>query len=580
MGSVAEVRGALEEHALGGTPVPVERLADVPTTELCHMNEHDVAMLLLLGAVCARLDGGASAAPILKDVARRYMTASLLYSGRVLPRAEEMVELLDRGVDEGSPDILAELADHLSQGWPEYGDSVFPPALARLAGQRGLEMPADSFTRVSFLLWRQGLAAAAENRAEEAVSLFEQSLERYRKYLYYADAAWLFTDLVIALLLAGQISEAKAVHDLQLRYVTKLVETYADASAEAGQPSAFHLGDLQSGSYSTFVESVTLRPKGLTEQDKKLLVRYLDASERFIAACRYGSRRDFEAGLDIFSFGWVTFQRSPYPRILRHLAERYCEGVDDWHIPLTAHERWQRMLSSYRMRVKAEVLVATAVGLHNRLAHAGMEEHANLVLLDAAILFARLHGTDEALDWITRYLGELRPKIPKALSAGVNYLQTTQHVESSWMLARYAAERADILAPDLFSLGLDTPWPTEPRVDIALYDQHLSLGGITVYETTPPPLLDVLAVLGEEFTRSREEGRDVPFLSAAELSRRTGRTPGALAQAVRRFRSTCKGVLHEATELNSEWEDVIQGRPGYRLNPHRVGRFLAYASRV
>jgi hypothetical protein len=118
--------------------------------------------------------------------------------------------------------------------------------------------------------------------------------------------------------------------------------------------------------------------------------------------------------------------------------------------------------------------------------------------------------------------------------------------------------------------------PGSVQLEVTLYGRLLSLEGITVHEITPDPLVGILEVLGAEFISSRQKGKDIPLLSAAELSARTGRTPAALAQTVRRFRTMCQQRFKEATDWQISPDAVIQGRPGYRLNPESVERFHRY----
>ncbi|MHC0431539.1 hypothetical protein ACX6XY_15340 [Streptomyces sp. O3] len=577
MRSVADTYKALEEHALGGSAFDVAALADLAGGDLRQTDEHDVATLLVLAALCARLDGGGSAAAELTDVADQYTRSSLLYTGRILPRAKEMIALLDRSTDDRSLDGLVETADHLSQGWPAYGDSVFPAAFDRLAGELGLEPDAGCFSQVSFVLWWQALEAAARNDPHTARPLFERSLERYRRYLYYADAAWIFTDLVAAALLADQQEEAADILDEQRRYVQGVLAEHPAASP--GGPHVFHVGDVISGGYSTFVESSSLRPSGFTERDHALLLRFVRASEFLVSAARYRTRKDFEAALDVFSAGRAAFPQSPYPRIFRHLAEACAKGAEAWDVHLTAHERWHQMLRTYRVRVKPHVLIETATALHERLSYAGLAEHAGLVLLDAAVLHAHLHGRSLAVAWITRYLERLRAVVPDALSAVVDHVQAPRGAEEWSLLGRYIGLRTSCLAPELLSVGLAERQSAEPsQLQVSLYGRLLAIEGITVHESTPPPLVDILTVLGDELNRGQAEGTEPPFLSASELAERTGRTGAALAQAVRRFRGACQRTFQEATDWDIVQEAVIQGRPGYRMNPQSVQRFAVYSA--
>ncbi|MGW8377223.1 tetratricopeptide repeat protein [Streptomyces sp. ODS28] len=574
MTSVAGAFKALEEHVRGGRPYDVAGLAELSAADLRQSDEHDVATLLLLGALCARLDGGQSAAGPLFTVMERYTDSSLLYTGRILPRTEEIVRLLDRSVDERSLAGLEEAADHMSQGWSAYADSVFPEAFQRLAEGLGLDPEPRAFSEVSFVLWWRGLEAAASGEPAKARPLFEQSLARYRRYLYFADTAWLFTDLVVADLAAGEHERAAAVLEEQRGYVESVREQFPPARS-AAKPY-FHVGDVRSGEYGTFVESSALRPGELAPRDHELLRRYVRAAEFFLAACRYGRRRDFEAGLDVFSLGWTGFPESPYPRILRRLAERHAghAGSEEWDVHLTAHERWHRMLRTYRVRVKPGPLIDAAVTLHEQLGHAGLREHAGLVLLDAAVLHARLHGRETAVEWITRYLAELRSTVPDALGAVVDHVQAPRRRGEWQSLSTYIGLRADLLAPEFLSVGVTDSRMSDPdRLDIALYGTRLSVEGVTVHEHAPAPLVDVLKVLGGDLMRAQDAGEDAPFLTAAELAERSGRTTAALAQTVRRFRAACKQAFSELTDWDIAQDAVVQGRPGYRMNPQRVGNF-------
>ncbi|MGW0931842.1 hypothetical protein [Streptomyces sp. NPDC002644] len=586
MSSVAERYRRLEEHAAGGGRAVVGELVDVPASDLRQAEEHDVALLLVLGEVCARAEGGGSAAPTLLATAERYVDTSFLHTGRILPRTRELIGLLDRAVRERSLDLLLEVSDHFSQGWAGYADSVFPTAFARLAAAIGVTAEPAAFARVSFTLWREGLDAAAADDPERAVPLFRASLERYRRYRYYADASWLHTDLVVAHLLAGRQEEAAAELEAQRAYVEKVLAEHPPAESGPtaseltgagpgeGQSSAFHLGDVRSGRYSTFVESAALRPRELTERDRALLLRYVRASEFLLSAARYGARRDFDAGLDVFTFGWAAYRQSPYPKIFRQLGDRCLEAGERGSAHLTAYENWHLMLRGYRVRVKPGALVGTAAALRDRLARAGLDACAALVVLDTAVLHARLHGRPTAVEWVTRYLRDLRPILPEAVGVVSGYLQASRDAERGQLLSRYIGLRAAHLAPEFLSLDLgDELLPGPDRLEVALYGPLLSIEGVTVHERTPQPLVDVLRVLGQDWERHRAAGTEPPFLSAAELAERTGRTTAALAQTVRRFRMACAERFGEVADLGIGQDAVLQGRPGYRLNPRTVHRF-------
>ncbi|MEU1176792.1 hypothetical protein ABZ464_03920 [Streptomyces sp. NPDC005820] len=567
----------LEAHVAEGRVPELSAVRELSGPALLEADEHDVALLLFLTALCARLDGGTSVSADLYDVARRYQEMSFLYTGRIIPRIKEMIELLDRGVDTRSLAVLTEVADHLSQGWAEYPDSVFPSAFTRLAGQLGHDVGEEPFTRTSFSCWQRGLERAAAGDPGPAREYFQQSLAKYRRYLYYADASWLFMDVVITLLMDGRTREAAEVCDEQRTYVEEVVASLPLAADRGDRSFAFHQGDVHSGGYSTFVESATLNPRELTEQDREVLVRYVRAGEFLVAACRHRSVSDFCAALDLFSFGWTTFPRSPYPRILQHLVDRYGAETPQWNVHLTAYTLWHQMLRMSRASIRSRALIATAMGLRERLGYAGMRRHADVVLLDAAILHSRLHGKQATVEWITRYVAQLRPEIPGLLQAAINYLQASSEDDAERLLTPYIGLRSRYTAPDLILAATFWRVPRGPgRVEVALYGRLLSVEGVTVYEITPDPLISVLEVLGAEFLRNRREGRDVPLMSAAELSARTGRTPAALAQTVRRFRAVCEEKFQEATDWSVPADAVIQGRPGYRFNPANVESFHRY----
>ncbi|MER5353607.1 hypothetical protein ABT093_25125 [Kitasatospora sp. NPDC002551] len=576
-----EIYRALEAYADGNGPRPaLDELGRLSGPGLVQSDEHAVARTLLLAALCGRLDGNGSVADGLLNVARTYEENSFLHTGRIMPRFKELIGLLDRAVDDRDPRTLVEVADHLSQGWSAYPASVFPAALARLAAELGFAGGEEPFTTSSFSVWCEALDTAADDRAEQAEPLFRDSLARYRAYRYHADAAWLFTDIVIVQLTLGRDDEAAATVEEQRQYITEVLARYP--VAEDGEP-VFQLGDVQSGVYSTFVESVTLWPKALAEQDRTILQRYLRTSELLLSACKYRARRDFVAALDLFSFGWMSFPASPYPYIFQLLARRLGSLSRDWNAQLTAYAGWHRMLRASPVGPTSQHLIGAALDLHDRLGHSGLGRQGDIALLDAAIIHARLHGRAATVEWIGRYTKQLRSKVPDLLRAAVDCLQSggdepaPADEAARRALAHYMGLRSRYAVPAPILERPLAKLPDQPvHVEVALYGRLLSIEGITVYEQTPDPLTDILDVLGEEFTRCRTEGRDVPLLSAAELSARTGRTSAALAQSVRRFRGVAQERFRQATTFTFDPSTVIQGRPGYRINPAAVESFLRY----
>ncbi|MFE0044574.1 serine/threonine-protein kinase [Streptomyces albireticuli] len=653
---------ALEEQVMRQALPDLGPVRGLSGPELLEADEGEVARLLILAAVGSYAAGGPPATDVLSAVSRRYQERSFLCTGRSLPRAVELIGLLDAAVAARSLRQLGEVADHVSQGWPGYSDSVFPAAFTALAarldpmstdaGGAGLGSGAEAtprsgtaltptparasgsgmgtgagagtfngtafrpaaafatasasgaaseaafadggFAVTSFTRREAGLGHAAAGRAVQAADVLRESLGRYRASPYRADAVWVFTDLILAELMAGRVREAAGVGEEQHRFVEEVFTTLPPVTGPAGAGVAF-------------TRPAGLRPRALAPEDHELLLRHVRTGQFLVEACRHRSAEDFAAAVDLLSFGWAHFADSPYPRILRHLAGRYAAPGAPWEVCLGAEGWWHRMLRSSRARVTSAHLVATATALRARLAHAGLLVQGDVALLDAAVVHARLYGAAATVEWVTRYVGELRLRIPDLLRAAVTYLQAPTAQEAARLLASYTALRAACAAPDLLcAAGLHPAGPLRlagplhpagplrpadpshpagpdgavarggrsPRLEVAFYGSLLSVEGITVHRVTPAPLTQLLRVLGEEFARAGERGEEVPFLSAAELGERTGRTPAALAQTVRRFRAVCQERFAEATAFPIGPETVIQGRPGYRLNPDSVELFL------
>ncbi|KUN07202.1 hypothetical protein AQI95_11715 [Streptomyces yokosukanensis] len=582
MQSVSEIRGDLQEFVRGGGgSAAVERafaaVGQLADSELQRTDEHDVAMLLCLAGVCAGLAGGGPTALELRAVADRYADTSILYTGRVLPRVEETVELIYRGVEEKSAEILLEAADAISQGWAEYARSDFPAAFSQLASALGIEGTGDEFLETSYVSWKRGLEDSARGSVEEALAAFGTSLEKYRKYSYYADAAWLYTDLVIARLLSGEVQAAVRVLDEQRRYVDDVIASAGHRPATEGTSYAFHLGDVRSGGYSSFVDSAVVGPQGLGPDDRALLRRYVRVSESLLAYAGSRSRRDLDAALDLFSFGWLGYLDSPYPEIFHRLV-RHLEGPEPVApLLLTVHVRWRGLLQASQLRIRSADLIRTAMDLRERLQAAGLETEADIALLDAGMLHFALYGKAATASWLSRQLAELRRLVPGPLQAVVEALQVPPQAGLQTPLAHYLGARAAHRVPDfmpafgVFRRDLRSRRELPAEVDLACYGESLWINGILIYETAPAALVAILGELGCELTQARAEEREVPYLSAAELAERTGRTSSAVVQVVRRFRAVCQEQLDRSTELGLKPDDVLQGRPGYRFSPTVVG---------
>jgi hypothetical protein len=576
---IAEIRAELEEFAAGGDSAPfpaaaIEEISRLPERDLQRTDEHDMALLVCLAAICCALAGRDIPEQALRMSADRYGEISILYTGRVMPRIKETLGQLATAVAEASLPGLVRVADLISQGWPDYRTSVFPGAFAALADTLGVGTGGrDAFLDTSFHLWRQGLAAAAADNPQEAARLFERSLRRYRRYHQYADAAWLYTDLVVSLLASGDTEAAERVLDEQRGYVRAVIADAGLRPAAAATPAAFHLGDVRSGTYSSFVDSPSVDPQWLGPDDQALLHRYVRVSESMLAYASFHFKRDLHVALDLFSFGWQGYISSPYPAIFRHLVRRVSGSSQGAPVLLTAHVRWQGLLLAGQLRLKPADLVRTTTDLYERLRAAGLDREADIALLDGGMLHLALYGKAATAAWLSRRLTDLRAQVPVPLQAVVEALQTPPLGGLQPALARYLGARSSYQVPDFMPalpvfhrdhLGRREP---APELHLAIHGESLWINGIMVYENTPPALARILQELGKEHLAAGAADRDTPFLSAAELAERTGRTPSAVVQTVRRFRIACKESFDRLTERGLEPDSVLQGRPGYRLNP-------------
>ncbi|WP_157597092.1 hypothetical protein [Streptacidiphilus rugosus] len=562
-----------------GLPAPADALGalgSLAESDLQRTDEHDLAILLCLAGLCAGLAGQGPSVSDLKAVADRYADTSILYTGRVLPRAKATVELVHEGLEGKSLDKLVEAADSISQGWPEYSASIFPEAFFRLSGRMSVESAAEDFRETSFITWRRGLAECAAGAADRALTSFGVSLAKYRQFSYYADAAWLYTDLVLTHLLTDDQEAAIRVLDEQRGYVDEVVAAAGHRPTTATTSYAFHLGDVRSGSYSSFVDSAAVGPQGLNEDDRALLRRYVKVSESLLAYSRSHARRDLDAAVDLFSFGWLGYLSSPYPEIFRRLAE-HAEGSAAASPLLTAHVRWRGMLQATQLRLRSTELIRTATELRDRLRAAGLDREADIALLDAGMLHFALYGKAATAAWLSPQVHELRRRVPGPLQAVVETLQVPPQAGLQSTLANYLGVRAVYRVPDfmsalgVFRRGLRGRREMPAEVDIACCGETLWINGVMIYATTPPALAAIFRELGQELRSARAEDREVAFLSSVELAARTGRTTTAIAQMVRRFRMVCQEQLDRSTELGLKPDDLLQGRPGYRFNPMLVG---------
>ncbi|WP_457033078.1 hypothetical protein [Kitasatospora sp. P5_F3] len=576
MQGISEISRNLQDCATAGDSTLVPALAELENLSesiLHRTDEHDLAMLLCLAGICSVRTGAGLPPAVLREVADRYADTSILYTGRVLPRIKEAIARLYEGAEEKSLEKLVEVADHISQGWPGYADSVFPEAFSGLARELSLGGGSGLFLETSFITWRRGLAECESGRPEAALNPFEASLEKYREFSYYADAAWLYADLVIARLTAGDTEAAARTADAQRRYVDGVIAEAGDLPVLADTAFAFHFGDVRSGGYSSFVDSATMGPQGLTPDDRALLRRYVRVSESLLSYARSHSERDLNAAVDLFSFGWQGYLSSPYPEIFRRLAHQVTGELPGSAVLLTAHVRWRGMLLASQLRLRSPDLIRSATELHERLRAAGLDQEADIALLDGGMLHFALYGKAATAAWLSQHLGELRERVARPLQAVVAALQVPPQAGLQAVLAGYLGARSLYRVPDFLpALGIfrqgHRSWREQrTELDLAVYGESLWINGVMIYESTPPALLAIFRELAGDLRAARAEEREVPYVPAAELAARTGRSASAIAQVVRRFRIACQEQFTRSTEIGIEPDGLLQGRPGYRLNP-------------
>ncbi|CAM3725466.1 hypothetical protein [Nocardiopsis rhodophaea] len=540
------------------------------------VSEHEFAMLILLCELGADIFREPDDRPDLTSLCERFASDSILYIGRILPRAIEAIGLLRDAVAEQSVETVIEVCDHASQGWPDYAETVFPTAFWQLARTMSSETRLTELQDTSYVLWLRGLAAAKEGDGTPAREFLERSLERYRAYDYYADTAWLYTDLVLTDIMLGLPDRATTAAEEQRSYVETVLRERTASAAQTGR-LAFHLGDVHSGRYQTFVEQAVLRDPVLRDEDAGLLWRYVGVSESLLSAVRWQSRSHLESALDRFSNGWRTFLDSSYPDIFARVGRAALGERNDANVYLPVDAMWRHLLLMYRRKVEPATLSSAFQTVQERLRNAGLSDELDVLRLDTTLLTWALHGRDSAAEWCAPHVHGLRKRAPTLVSALIDALNSTDMDAPVTAAMTYLAERAKYPVPDFASmLELLSAWQFQRdavnRVEISLHGNELFVDGFRVYSHCPPALRAILSALASELDRGRARGEEPAFLRAGELAQSTGRSTASLVQAIRRFRMACTDVMGDAIGQ----EDVLQGRPGYRLNPATVSSVMWY----
>lgn len=567
--------GQLEQFFYGsfGEQLTEDAIATVrsnPGSVVNKASEHEFAMLVLLCELGSAVFSKHDQLPDLTALIERFRKDSVLYSGRILPRVVEAIGLLRDALAQQSTATLIEVCDHVSQGWPDYSNTVFPTAFWRLSQTVSPDIPIEKFRDTSYVLWLRGLAAARDADTEQAYQLLERSLRHYRSYDYYADTAWLYADLIMMSIILGVPERAAEYLEEQRSYVKRVLRERGASNPSTGR-EAFHFGDVYSGRYQTFVEQVVLREPVLRDEDAGLLWRYVRVGEFLLNAARWQSVTDLQGALDRFSNGWKSFLGSSYPCIFDQVAHASLGENSGTNVYLPADALWRHILLTYRRTPSPMRLSAAFQQLEERLRHAGLLVEIDVLRLDTTLLTWALHGRDTAVEWCAPHVEDLRQRIPSLVSPLVDALNARPEDTSATAALAYFAERTKYAAPEFTSmLELLGNWHhhggAQNRVEVSLNGKELFVDGFRIYVQCPPALRDILVALKRDLDQGRRQRECVPYLRAGDLAARTGRPASALTQAVHRFRVACSDVI--GNEINQE--TVFQGRPGYRLNPDTV----------
>lgn len=563
---------ALEERlrrglaAGSGAREVLDAIDDLTEEQLNAAAEHDFGRLLVLTGAAWRLAGQKMPLSRLHAAADRYAERSIRHTGRIIPRMKAAAEMIERSCRADDPALLIRAADEISQGWPGFTDSAFPTAFRRLAKASGMKTGADDFRLTSYTAWRQGVAAMAAGDFSTAARLFDHSLDQSRRFGYWAEASWLHADLVMNRLLAGDLDGAGEALAAQYRYLRD-VRPGAEPSEAVRTGDTVQLGEVTSGPYRAFVDSIPRGDGPPSPHDLRVMRRYVTVSENLIAFATAGNATAFDTALDAFTFGWSAYHGTAYPVVLATLAGRYATGRARPAPSVTAHRLWIGMAHAARLPVTAAYLDRLAAEIRERLLRAGLDEEAAIALLDVALLHALTGRPAAATTTLARNVVELRDQVPGLLRIVAPAIEGPDPDEMEPILTAYIAGRARYGVPGMLDALADLRRPGGRRADLHVraYGDTLFINGVRVLDPCPRPMREVLTVLATDVA-----GDPAPYRSSTDLAKRTGRSPAAIVQTIRRLRLACISSLQTATDHAYDKEILIQGRPGYRLNPATV----------
>jgi len=542
----------------------------LPDNELLNSDEHDLGLLWLLAAVSAHRYGLEYPTRDIDASINRFTAGSMRYTGRIVPRVKDLLVLLERAVRSAELDLFVDIADHISQGWSGYVMSAFPEALHLLARSTskahsvGLVPTVATLTTTSYTLWLDGHRATRRGEPARARGLYNESLWRYRRLRYTADAAWLYTDLVMNALLEDDSSAASALMAQQQRYVDSVV---SGSGAAPDGDHALWTRDVSSGGYSTFVESRLIGGDvALSAADQAMLRRFCTVSQLLVSATATGSS-DLQAAVDSFSFGWRTFATTDYPAIFALLAQRLGSSCDPVS---TANAMWRDLLVLPTVEATSQVLLAHAELLEARLVRARLWDEAATATFDAAVLHASLYGRAGTVVWLERYRERSGERVTHLRRAAEQAILQPPGDGNESMLTSYLSVRSQFPEPPFF---LAVPAIVGRRasgrrlVELELRGNTLLVSGLPVATDMPVLVRRILALLIHDWSHAVMAGGEPPFRAANELAGLEESTPAAVTQAMFRLRRSMRDRLAHDTNGVVDDSTVLQGRPGYRLNP-------------
>lgn len=562
LGQLVETFTDPSATSVEGELSPLNAINRLTDEQLRYEPEHRVATLWWLAAIVARMRGLEEQVPG-SDLVGRFSALSRHFSGRIMAKSHQILGLIDDAVSAQDPALVVAIADHISQGWPAYPDSPFPRALVALTKDfPGPTLTLSEATNTSYVHWQRGLGLARTGNFGEASKEFETASKAYERLSYVSDAAWLYVDRIVCALGTGKPAQAAELRDDQITYLDKILET-----SPPSEEDAFWSFDDVSDDYSTFVEVRHLGEQPLSERDREILLSYVQVSNHLLRASRT-SPAELVSAVDVFSFGWRSFGQSPYPAIFQRLADAL--EISQFE-PSSCYESWLDLLVLPRVLPVAEHHFDRFDQLERRLIRAGLEEEACVAVLDAAVIGYVLFGRATASGWLAPRRHRPNALVPELLTAAMKCLQTPMGFSHEGALSAYLTGRSATTQPAftdaIISLADARRGRTSRNLQVRLTPTTFSVSGVIIYSPVPPVVGALLDLLIGEFIETTDRGEFPEPLASTVLAERLDLSPGAVTQAIHRLRSALRRRFEECLSGPLHDTSVLQGRPGYRINP-------------